>query len=161
MGESRAIFGELRGEADLPLLWQKRVLKIVDFRLVDFYTRAEFIWELVSMCRQNALGGTDQRCGCGAGVIGKRHIREIVNSDQCKLSAIVDPSPEAKAFVARCSNSQGYRELFERDRIDAVIVCTPNDAHAEVGLACIDKGIPVLIEMPIAGDLRSALADAS
>ncbi|MEM5387661.1 Gfo/Idh/MocA family oxidoreductase [Paraburkholderia phymatum] len=59
-----------------------------------------------------------------AGVIGKRHIREIANNDQCRLAANVDPSPEASAHAA----SQGvplhrdYRELLEEDRIDAVIV---------------------------------------
>ncbi|WP_265334629.1 Gfo/Idh/MocA family oxidoreductase [Paraburkholderia atlantica] len=56
----------------------------------------------------------------GAGVIGKRHIREIANSDQCRLAAIVDPSTEAAACAASFGVPlrRDYRELLEEDRID-------------------------------------------
>jgi predicted dehydrogenase len=101
----------------------------------------------------------------GAGVIGKRHMQEIANSDQCKLVAIADPSPEAgrEASTLGVELYEDYRKLLDRERVDAVIVCTPNSTHGEVGMACIDRGLPVLIEKPIADDLASAraLAEAS
>jgi predicted dehydrogenase len=96
----------------------------------------------------------------GAGVIGKRHMQEIANSDQCKLVAIADPSPEAEqqARTLGVALHKDYRKLLDTEHIDAVIVCTPNSTHGEIGLACIDRGIPVLIEKPIADDLVSARA---
>ncbi|MCX5545389.1 Gfo/Idh/MocA family oxidoreductase [Paraburkholderia sp. CNPSo 3076] len=101
----------------------------------------------------------------GAGVIGKRHVQEIANSDQCKLVAIADPSPEAgqQAAALGVALHQDYRKLLETERVDAVIVCTPNSTHGEIGLACIERGIPVLVEKPIADNLASAraLAEAS
>jgi predicted dehydrogenase len=101
----------------------------------------------------------------GAGVIGKRHMQEIASSDQCKLVAIADPSAEAErqAGVLGVALHQDYRKLLDTERVDAVIVSTPNSMHVEVGMACIDRGIPVLIEKPIADDLAAAhaLAEAS
>ncbi|SMG23256.1 Gfo/Idh/MocA family protein [Paraburkholderia susongensis] len=101
----------------------------------------------------------------GAGVIGKRHMQEIASSDQCRLVAIADPSSEAEhqAGTLGVALYKDYRKLLDTERADAVIVCTPNSTHVEVGMACIDRGIPVLIEKPIADDLASAraLAEAS
>lgn len=101
----------------------------------------------------------------GAGVIGKRHMQEIASSDQCRLVAIADPSSEAEHQAAALGVAfyKDYRKLIDTERVDAVIVCTPNSTHVEIGLACIDRGMPVLIEKPIADDLASAraLAEAS
>ena len=49
------------------------------------------------------------------------------------------------------------------DAVDAVYVCTPHTAHLDVALACVDAGIPVLVEKPItptAADTRR-LVDAA
>ncbi|WP_213780715.1 Gfo/Idh/MocA family oxidoreductase [Caballeronia sp. dw_276] len=101
----------------------------------------------------------------GAGVIGKRHMQEIANSDQCKLVGIADPSPEAEHQAATLGVPlyKDYRKLLDTQHVDAVIVCTPNSTHVEVGMACIERGIPVLVEKPISDDLASArtLAEAS
>jgi len=96
----------------------------------------------------------------GVGVIGKRHLQEIANSDQCRLVAIADSSPEAEhqAGTLGVALYKDYRKLLDTEGVDAVIVCTPNSTHVEVGVACMDRGIPVLIEKPIADDLASALA---
>lgn len=101
----------------------------------------------------------------GVGVIGKRHIQEILDNEQCRLVAIADPSPEAQSYASslRVALYREYHELLDEVHVDAVIICTPNHAHVEVAIACIDRGIPVLIEKPIADDLASArkLAEAS
>src|SRR3954466_9810438 len=88
----------------------------------------------------------------GAGAIGQRHIEEIVRSGVAKLAAIVDVSSRAAA-VARSNGVALYaslHELFQRDRPDGVVLATPNALHVDQALQCIDHGIPVLVEKPVA-----------
>jgi predicted dehydrogenase len=73
-------------------------------------------------------------------------------SSTCTLSAIVDPAPAAEQAAARAGVPL-YRtldELIARDRPDGVILATPNQLHVEHALACIDAGLPMLLEKPIA-----------
>jgi predicted dehydrogenase len=58
-----------------------------------------------------------------------------------------------------------YRKMLDEEKLDGVIVCSPDATHAEHAIACIEKGIPVLVEKPIARSLADAhrmctLADA-
>jgi predicted dehydrogenase len=94
----------------------------------------------------------------GAGLIGRRHIELIRQSDSCELAAIVDPAPAA-AVLARECDVPLYRtlaELFAARRPDAVIAATPNALHAQDGIECAGHGVPLLIEKPIADSLADA-----
>ena len=42
-----------------------------------------------------------------------------------------------------------WKSLIERDDIDAVDICTPNDMHAEIGIAAAKAGKIVLCEKPL------------
>ncbi len=48
--------------------------------------------------------------------------------------------------------------LVTMDAVDAVVVALPPDLHADVALACIAAGRPVLVEKPMAADPPSAAA---
>lgn len=88
----------------------------------------------------------------GAGYIGLAHMAVAQKSSTCTLSAIVDPAPAAAPAAARAGVPL-YRtldELIARDRPDGVILATPNQLHVEHALACIDAGLPMLLEKPIA-----------
>ena len=94
----------------------------------------------------------------GAGLIGRRHIELIHESNSCGLSAIVDPSPAA-ADLAQGADVPIYpslADLFAAQRPDGVIVATPNRLHVENGLECIRNGVPVLVEKPIADSVAEA-----
>jgi predicted dehydrogenase len=88
----------------------------------------------------------------GAGLIGLRHIEETQKSAGARLAAVIDPAPKAEA-VARREGVPLYPSLgecFARDRPDGVVLATPNAMHVEQALACIDAGVAVLVEKPIA-----------
>ena len=88
----------------------------------------------------------------GAGYIGLAHMAVAQKSSTCTLFAIVDPAPAAGEAAARAGVPL-YRtldELIARDRPDGVILATPNQLHVEHALACIDAGLPMLLEKPIA-----------
>ena len=86
----------------------------------------------------------------GAGLIGRAHIAALRSSPTCELSAVVDPSPAARPDFASIDM------LLSKDRPDGIILATPNQLHAGQALQCIDAGIPVLIEKPIAATVAEA-----
>lgn len=95
----------------------------------------------------------------GAGQIGKRHIEHIVRSDECTLSAIVDPAVPAVEF-ARSLGVPLYRslaEMFAAGRPDGVIIASPNQMHADQALECVAAGVPTLVEKPIAHTLAAGI----
>jgi len=51
------------------------------------------------------------------------------------------------------STETDWRKLIERDDIDAVDICTPNDTHAEIAIAAAKAGKMILCEKPLARNL--------
>ncbi len=47
-----------------------------------------------------------------------------------------------------CRWYKDYELMLNREQLDAVMVLGPNDLHAEHGLACIERGLPILVEKP-------------
>ena len=50
-----------------------------------------------------------------------------------------------------------YREMLENEELDGVIVSSSDPVHAEHSIACIERGIPVLVEKPITRSLADAV----
>jgi predicted dehydrogenase len=96
----------------------------------------------------------------GAGLIGRTHIQVLRSGKpEYTLAAVADPSPVA----AEEASELGYpifasvEEMLDRAKPDGAIVAVPNQMHVQVGLTCIERRIPILIEKPIADDVASAL----
>lgn len=65
----------------------------------------------------------------------------------------------AKAFMERwgyASYETDWRRIIERDDIDAVDICTPNDTHAEIAIAAAKAGKMILCEKPLARTVGEA-----
>lgn len=101
----------------------------------------------------------------GAGLIGRRHIELIHDSEACVLSAIVDPAPAARELAQGCGVPlhASLAALFSRELPDGVIVATPNRLHVPNGLDCVRHRVPALVEKPIADSVEEAtqLVDAA
>ncbi len=88
----------------------------------------------------------------GAGLIGRRHIELIKQSSECRLAAVVDPNHAAReAFREdRLPLFDTLDGLFAAERPDGVVLATPSQLHVAQGLACVEAGVPALIEKPVA-----------
>jgi predicted dehydrogenase len=96
----------------------------------------------------------------GAGLIGRTHIQVLRSGNPLySLAGVADPSPGAAEEARRL----GYgvypdaEELLDKAKPDGVVVAVPNQLHVSTSLACIARGIPVLVEKPVADDVASAL----
>lgn len=88
----------------------------------------------------------------GAGYIGQAHMGVAQASASCTLSAVVDPSPAARAVAEQAGVPlyPSIEALLASDRPDGLVLATPNALHVPQALQCIAAGLPVLLEKPIA-----------
>jgi len=93
----------------------------------------------------------------GVGLIGIRHAELIAGSPDCELAAVADPSDAGPREAARLGTRHyaDYAEMLDRERLDGVYVAAPNQLHLAVGLACIARGIPAVIEKPLCDTLAA------
>ena len=92
----------------------------------------------------------------GAGRIGQVHARAVDGNEKAVLAAVFDPVEAAAAAVAERYGAE-IRDLdaiATADDIDAVVLCTPTDLHAQQIELFARAGKAVFCEKPI--DLDSA-----
>ena len=97
----------------------------------------------------------------GAGAMGADHVRTLGTAvPSARVTRVFDMDGARAAEVAGPAGarvSSGSAELVADDDVDAVIVASPDRTHAELVLACLEHGKPVLCEKPLATDAESAL----
>jgi predicted dehydrogenase len=100
----------------------------------------------------------------GAGLIGAAHMARAQASPTCALVAVVDPAPAAGKAAAQAGVPlyPTLDALFAAAKVDGVVVASPNRFHVEHALRCIDEGVGVLLEKPVADTVAEAerLAEA-
>ena len=96
----------------------------------------------------------------GLGLVGLRHAKAIGQVDGVTLCAVADPSPKSKdqAEAYKVPHFNTLEELIEAVQPDGIILATPTMLHAAQGRLCVDAGIPVLIEKPLADNLAEGEA---
>jgi len=94
----------------------------------------------------------DLRVGViGVGNIGQHHVRVLSALRGVELSGVADTNEDQAGAIAHRYGSKPFREFRELfSEVDAVIIAVPTSLHYEVGMACIDAGLHVLIEKPLA-----------
>ncbi len=94
----------------------------------------------------------------GAGYIGLAHMQVIAQNPQATLACVVDPSPTVlpHAQGAGVSLYPSLAHMLAHDRPDAVILATPNNLHLAHAMACVNAGLPFLLEKPITPTLEEA-----
>jgi 2-hydroxy-4-carboxymuconate semialdehyde hemiacetal dehydrogenase len=98
----------------------------------------------------------------GAGAFGEKHLDGLQNIDGVEIISVISRTGEQAAEVAKkygaTHSSTELADALGRDDVDAVILCTPTQIHAEQAIACMDAGKHVQIEIPLADNLTDSQA---
>ncbi|SEG71310.1 Gfo/Idh/MocA family protein [Bosea lathyri] len=94
----------------------------------------------------------------GAGLIGRAHLERLIASSECDCAAICDPTDAAKALAAERDLPwfPSQREMLEAMKPDGAIIATPNALHVPGSIDCLEAGVPVLVEKPLAETVAAA-----
>ncbi|WP_342076959.1 inositol 2-dehydrogenase [Yoonia sp. SS1-5] len=87
----------------------------------------------------------------GAGRIGQVHARAIASVDGASLQAVADPMAQAAKAVqdAYGGDIRTIDAIAAADDIDAVVICTPTDTHADLIEQFAKAGKAIFCEKPV------------
>jgi predicted dehydrogenase len=98
-------------------------------------------------------------CVIGAGSIGQRHLRNLIDLQQT-ISAVVEPNSALHADLRALGVAQCFTELGAAALAgaDAALIATPTHAHMAAALAAAEAGCHLFIEKPLAHTLEHSAA---
>ena len=95
----------------------------------------------------------------GCGRVAPRHAQSFSELADARLVAVADViESRAQRFAKeyRAEAYTDYRRLLERRDIDVVNICTPSGMHAQMAIEAMQAGKHVIVEKPMAMNLRDA-----
>ena len=98
----------------------------------------------------------------GAGAFGIKHLDGIKNIDGVEVVSLISRDIEktrevaAKYGIAHVTTD--LADSLALKEVDAVILCTPTQMHADQSIACLKAGKHVQVEIPLADSLEGAEA---
>jgi predicted dehydrogenase len=93
----------------------------------------------------------------GSGYLGRFHALIYSRMPDVELVGVVDIDPVRAGAVAEeagCAVFERIEDVIER--VDAVSIVVPTTAHLEAAAPFLSRGLPVLLEKPIAADMTDA-----
>jgi predicted dehydrogenase len=96
----------------------------------------------------------------GVGVMGSNHARVLAELPGIEFVGVADPDRVQARSVAQalnCAEVADVTALVDAG-VDAVTIAAPTHLHHEIALACIARGIHVLVEKPIASSTEEGHA---
>ena len=94
-----------------------------------------------------------------AGQMGQRHANVYRQLPEVQLRAVADLNAQAAHAAADPAGAAAYadwRELLDRDDIQAVSICLPDWDHRDAVIAAAEAGKHILLEKPLAIDIADA-----
>ena len=95
----------------------------------------------------------------GTGGMGLNHIEAYQYVKGLEVVAVADTQFESAQKYAKQLGCRAYAsldEILENEQPDAVDICVPSFLHTEYTLKCIEKGLHVFCEKPMAHTLAEA-----
>ena len=91
----------------------------------------------------------------GIGNIGSSHAKTLMagKCPEFELAAVADINPERLTWARETLGDSvrtfaTAKELFDSGLIDACIIAVPHYAHCKLAIACMERGIHVMVEKP-------------
>ena len=100
----------------------------------------------------------------GCGRISTNHVKAVLNN-HLDFVAVCDVIPEHMEAVLSKHDLQNeesikrytdYKKMIEENELELVSIATESGIHAEIALYCIEHGINVIIEKPMAMNIADA-----
>ncbi|MDD5495890.1 MAG: Gfo/Idh/MocA family oxidoreductase [Candidatus Omnitrophica bacterium] len=95
----------------------------------------------------------------GCGTIFPMHAQSLKNIRSVKLVAVCDvKSARARKMAARykCNYYTDYKKMLDKERLDAVHICTPHYLHKPMVLEAAKRKVNILVEKPLGLNPREA-----
>ena len=96
----------------------------------------------------------------GLGSMGRNHLRVLSLHPGARLVAVADPFAEALESAIAATGATGWTDpmaMATEAELDALVIAAPTTFHAPLALVAIERGIPVLIEKPLAATVEEGL----
>lgn len=94
----------------------------------------------------------------GCGRMGLRRAKIIEKHPRAKLVGVSDVNEKilkkTQELVIAETWTTNYEDLF--DKVDVIIVCTPNKYHADIAISALEAGKHVFVEKPLARNPEEA-----
>jgi predicted dehydrogenase/nucleoside-diphosphate-sugar epimerase len=95
----------------------------------------------------------------GAGYIAAVHAEALKATPGAKLVGVIDPRLDRAEVLARRNGAAAATSLarmLDSQPLDAVHVLTPPNLHTELTREALSRGLPVLLEKPMASEIEGA-----
>jgi predicted dehydrogenase len=93
----------------------------------------------------------------GTGALGRHHARHLASLEEARLVGVYDLDPACGRAVAEELETTSFPDLDALlEQVEAVTVAVPTPAHLAVGLRALERGVPVLMEKPLAATVDEA-----
>jgi predicted dehydrogenase len=93
----------------------------------------------------------------GVGHLGQAHARVLSALDDVELVGVADSNATQAETVAARHQTQAFNHFRPLlDRVDAACIVVPTCQHAAVATAFLERGVPVLVEKPLAPTVSEA-----
>jgi len=93
----------------------------------------------------------------GVGALGQHHARHLAGLSDVRLVGVYDVDRARATKIAGELSTVAFGDMDELlGQVEAVTVAVPTPAHAEVGIQALRRGVPVLMEKPLAATLAEA-----
>jgi UDP-N-acetylglucosamine 3-dehydrogenase len=112
------------------------------------------------------MSGNEPGTGLRVGIIGCGDAARRVHLPKLEAAGaqvirfaskhLADAEAAAEQSTAEAMATDDWHKVVASPHIDAVDICTPNHLHAEMALAALEAGKHVLVESPMALDVREA-----
>jgi len=90
----------------------------------------------------------------GSGMMGQEHIRNLNLLNGCEVAAIADPDAQMRALsvetaLGNANSYVDYKTMLSAEKLDALLVVSPNDTHHAIMLDILETDLPILCEKPL------------